>query len=108
VNYAPNTTTLEPDAPVSPLVPGSRTLRQNGYPINRGSSFVMAVTFTEAGPRGRAILTYGESGDPASPHFADQTELFSRKGWREILFTDEQIRGDRSSTVKVVTGPRQD
>jgi len=107
VNYAANTTTLEPDAPVSPLVPGSRTLRQNGYPINRGSSFVMAVTFTDAGPRGRAILTYGESGDPASPHFADQTELFSRKGWREILFTDEQIRGDRSSTVKVVTGPRQ-
>jgi acyl-homoserine-lactone acylase len=44
VNYAPNTTTLDRDAPVPPLVPGSRTLRGNGYPINRGSSFVMAVT----------------------------------------------------------------
>lgn len=108
VNYAPNTTTLDRDAPVPPLVPGSRTLRGNGYPINRGSSFVMAVAFTDAGPRGRAVLTYGQSGDPASPHYADQTELFSRKGWREVLFSDEQIRGDASLTTKVVTGPRND
>ena len=108
VNYAPNTTTLEPDAPVPALVPGSRTLRQNVYPINRGSSFVMAMTFTDAGPRGRALMTYGQSGDPASPHFADQTELFSRKAWREILFTDEQIKGDKSLTTKVLTGRRND
>ena len=108
VNYAPNTTTVERDPALPPLVAGSRTLRQNGYPINRGSSFVMAVTFTDAGPRGRAVLTYGESGDPASPHFTDQTELFSRKAWREILFTDAQIRADPALTTKVVTGRRHD
>ena len=106
VNYAPNTTTLERDATVPAVVPASRTLRQNGYPINRGSSFVMAMTFTDAGPRGRAILTYGQSGDPASPHFSDQTELFSRKAWREILFTEEQIRSDTALTTRVLTGRR--
>ena len=106
VNYAPNRNTTEPDAPIAPLVPGSRFLTTDGYPINRGSSFVMAVGFTDAGPRARAVLTYGQSGDPRSPHFSDQTELFSRKAWREILFTEEQIRADKSLQTKVVVGRR--
>ncbi len=106
VSYSPNRTTLEPDPPVAPLVQGSRYLRRDGYPINGGSSFVMAVAFTDAGPRGRAVLTYGQSGDPRSPHFSDQTELFSRKGWRETLFTPEQIRSDPSVVSKVVRGSR--
>ena len=106
VNYAPNTTTTEPDAPRAPLVEGSRFLTRDGYPVNRGSSFVMAVGFTNQGPRGRAVLTYGQSGDPQSPHFSDQTELFSRKGWRELLFTEDQIRADKTVQTKVVTGRR--
>ncbi|WP_372338367.1 penicillin acylase family protein, partial [Corallococcus llansteffanensis] len=40
------------------------------------------------------VLTYSESGDPKSPHYADQTLLFSKKQWRPILFTDAQIAGD--------------
>jgi len=106
VNYAPNRTTTEPDAPASVLVPGSRFLTTEGYQVNRGSSFVMVVGFTDAGPRGRAVLTYGESGDPRSPHFADQTELFSRKAWREILFSEEQIRSEKGLQTKTVAGPR--
>lgn len=106
VTYAPNRTTLEPDAPVPPLVQGSRSLTREGYPINGGSSFVMAVAFTDAGPRGRAVLTYGQSGDPRSPHFSDQTELFSRKGWRPVLFTEQEIRGDKNLRTQVVRGAR--
>jgi acyl-homoserine-lactone acylase len=106
VAYGPNTTTLEPDPPIAPVVDGSRLLRRDGYPINNGSSFVMALTFTDAGPRARAVLTYGQSGDPASPHFSDQTELFSRKGWREILFTEKEIAADKGLRTKVVSGPR--
>jgi len=66
----------------------------------------MAVAFTDAGPRARAVLTYGQSGDPASPHYADQTELFSRKASREILFTDDAIRADTALQVKRVVGRR--
>jgi acyl-homoserine-lactone acylase len=106
VNYAPNRTTTEPDPPVAGLVPGSRFLTTDGYPVNRGSSFVMAVAFTDAGPRARAVLTYGQSGDPASPHYSDQTELFSRKASREILFTDDAIRADKALQVKTVVGRR--
>jgi acyl-homoserine-lactone acylase len=107
VNYGPNTTTLEPDPSVAPIVEGSRFLTRDGYPINRGSSFVMAVAFTDAGPQARAVLTYGQSGDPNSPHYSDQTELFSRKGWREVLFTEQQIAAEKALKSRVVTGPRQ-
>jgi acyl-homoserine-lactone acylase len=67
----------------------------------------MVVGFTDAGPRARAVLTYGQSGDPQSPHFSDQTELFSKKAWREILFTEKEIAADESLRTKLVAGPRQ-
>ena len=72
-----------------------------------GSSFVMVVGFTDAGPRARAVLTYGESGDPQSPHFSDQTELFSRKPWRDILFSDKDIAADKQLRTTVVTAARR-
>jgi len=93
-NHAPNGTTLEPDVPVAPLVEGSRYLRTDGYPVNRGTSFIMVMEFTDSGPRAKALLTYGQSGDTGSPHFLDQTELFSRKEWRPILFRTTEIEAD--------------
>ena len=107
VRSGPNTTTLEPDAPAAALVQGSRHLTRDGYPVTNGSSFVMVVGFTDAGPRARAILTYGESGDPQSPHFSDQTELFSRKGWRDVLFSEKAIAADKGLQTKVVSVPRR-
>jgi acyl-homoserine-lactone acylase len=52
------------------------------------------MEFTDSGPRAKALLTYSQSGDPESPHFSDQTELFSRKEWRPILFRTEAIEAD--------------
>jgi acyl-homoserine-lactone acylase len=93
VGYSLNSTTLEPaDAPK--LVKGSRLLTEKGYPVTTGSSFLMVMEFTAGGPRAKAFLTYSESGDPASPYFADQTELFSKKQWRPILFEERQIASD--------------
>ncbi|MDQ2945648.1 MAG: acylase [Acidobacteriota bacterium] len=96
-----NTTTLEPvDEPR--LVKGSRFLTEKGYPIVRGSSFLMVLEFTDKGPNAKAFLTYSESGDPASPHFTDQTELFAKKQWRPILFEEQQIAADVKRDYKVV------
>jgi acyl-homoserine-lactone acylase len=57
---------------------------------DRGNSFVAAVEF---GPRVRAksILAGGESGDPKSPHFSDQAEMYSRGQFKEVLFYKEDI-----------------
>jgi acyl-homoserine-lactone acylase len=57
---------------------------------DRGNSFVAAVEF---GPRVRArsILAGGESGDPKSPHFADQAEMYSRGQFKDVLYYKEDI-----------------
>ncbi|TDD21534.1 peptidase S45 [Nonomuraea diastatica] len=63
------------------------------YPdVNTGSSFMMAVELTPAGPRTRTVLTYSLSANSASPHHADQTELFSRGEWVTERFTEAEIQ----------------
>jgi len=100
-----NFTTLEP-LQIPPLVAGSRFLTEAGYPVLHGSSFLMALEYTASGPRAVAFPTYSQSGDPNSPHFTDQTELYSRKEWRPILFRVTDIAGDvkRDYTVSAPRG----
>jgi acyl-homoserine-lactone acylase len=105
VNYAPNGTTLEPGSSYE-KVKGSRFLTKDGYPINRGSSFVMAVEYTAQGPRAQAFLTYSQSGDPVSPRYSDQTELFSAKKWRRVLYTDAEIKTDPNLKTHTVTSAK--
>jgi acyl-homoserine-lactone acylase len=55
-----------------------------------GNSFVAAVEF---GPRvrARAISAGGQSGDPASPHFADQAPLYAQGFLRDVYFYREDV-----------------
>jgi Penicillin amidase len=53
----------------------------------------MAVELTPDGPRTRTILTYSQW-NPASPHYRDQTVLFSRKQWVMERFTETEIDAD--------------
>jgi acyl-homoserine-lactone acylase len=57
---------------------------------DRGNSFVAVVEF---GPRVRAksILAGGNSNNPASKHFADQAEMYSRGAFKDVLFYKEDI-----------------
>jgi acyl-homoserine-lactone acylase len=56
----------------------------------RGNSFVAAVEF---GPRIRAksVLAGGESGDPASKHFNDQAQMYSKGEFKDVLFYKEDV-----------------
>jgi acyl-homoserine-lactone acylase len=63
-----------------------------GYRINYGSSFVMALQFTANGPKAEMLHAYGQSHDPASPHFNDLTLLFSRTQWQPMLFERADIQ----------------
>lgn len=80
------------------------SLTDEGYLVNYGSSFIMAVQFTDDGPVGRAILTYGESAEPDSPHFTDQTEMFSNKQWRPMLWNEADILADPNLVEYEVSG----
>jgi len=57
---------------------------------DRGNSFVAAVEF---GPRikAKSILAGGQSGNPASKHFADQAAMYSRGEFKDVLFYKEDI-----------------
>lgn len=102
VGFGANRTTLEPET--SPArISGSRNLTKEGYPITVGTSFIMALEFTANGPRAQAFLTYSQSGDPTSPKYYDQTELFSTKKWRKILFTEAEIKSDPNLKTKKVS-----
>ncbi|GGK73167.1 penicillin acylase family protein [Mangrovihabitans endophyticus] len=61
--------------------------------VGTGSSFIQVVEFPDrGGPRAWTLLTYAQSGDPTSAHYADQTHLFSRGRWVPERFTESQIR----------------
>jgi acyl-homoserine-lactone acylase len=64
---------------------------QTGYsgPLAHGSSFIQVVSFDGDGcPDARTILTYSQSPNPRSPHYADQTRLYSAGGWVTDRFCD--------------------
>jgi acyl-homoserine-lactone acylase len=79
---------------------------QGIYRPYTGSSFVMAAELTRKGPRGSAILRYSQSENPRSPHYADQTRLYSRERWLPLRFTERQISSDPGYTRERVSGRR--
>ncbi|NRD57717.1 acylase [Corallococcus exiguus] len=101
---AARTTVFDFAQPHTATYNANTLLAKEGYPINNGSSFIMALQFTDAGPNANAVLTYSQSGDPKSPHYADQTLRYSQKQWRPILFTDAQINGDANLVETTVSG----
>lgn len=79
-------------------------LTADGYQVNYGSSFIMAMQYTDEGPEGLAFLTYSQSAEPSSPWYMDQTELFSSKQWRPILWREEDIVADPNLIEYEVSG----
>ena len=79
-------------------------LTAEGYQVNYGSSFVMCMQFTDEGPEGRALLTYSQSAEADSDWFADQTQLFSDKQWRPMLWREEDIAADPNLIEYEVSG----
>lgn len=66
-----------------------------------GSSYIQAVTWKtgDSCPEAATVLTYSESANPASPRYADQTELFSRRKWVTPYFCPAQVAAHAVSTT---------
>jgi acyl-homoserine-lactone acylase len=64
-----------------------------------GNSFVAVVEF---GPRVKAVAVSagGESGDPASPHFADQAQRYAKGDLRKVYFYPDELKGHVERTYR--------
>ena len=71
----------------------SSLIKGEGYSNPRsGNSYIHAVSWDETDcPDANAILTYSQSTDPASPHYADATKLYSQGGWIDMPFCQADI-----------------
>ncbi|TGD70270.1 penicillin acylase family protein, partial [Mangrovimicrobium sediminis] len=59
--------------------------------IRHGNSYMQAITWDESDcPVAYAMLTYSQSTDPASDHYADATALYSDGGWIRMPFCEAQ------------------
>ena len=76
-----------------------------GLRIDYGTSYVQTVTFDARGPVAQAILTYGQSTDPASPFATDQLRLFSQKKWPVLPFHAEDVARERVGEPLRLTRP---
>jgi acyl-homoserine lactone acylase PvdQ len=62
-----------------------------------GNSFVAVVEFGST-VRAKAVTAGGESGNPASPHFDDETQRYSTGNLREVYFYRSQLNGHTERT----------
>ncbi|RSN53188.1 penicillin acylase family protein [Actinomadura sp. WAC 06369] len=74
--------------------------------VRHGSSYVQVVSFDgDRCPDARTLLTYSQSANPESPHFADQTKLFSEKKWVTGRFCDGEI--EKAPNLQVIELTRE-
>lgn len=86
----------------------SSGLSSGGYrSISGGNSYIQTVTWDESDcPIAEGIITHSQSIDPASPHYADQSELYSMKGWIHFPFCEADVKAAaimESYTLKTVS-----
>ncbi len=79
---------------VSRPFPGTKL--RYGY---NGNSFICAVEF---GKRvvAKSLLAGGNSGDPASSHFGDQADMYTKGRFKEVLFYKEDVLKQAERTYK--------
>ncbi|MER7572570.1 penicillin acylase family protein [Streptomyces sp. NPDC126514] len=66
---------------------------KGGYTeVSTGSSYIQAVGWNGTRcPVARTLLSYSQSSNPNSPHFSDQTKLFSAEKWVTSRFCEKDI-----------------
>ncbi|MER5910690.1 penicillin acylase family protein [Streptomyces sp. NPDC001982] len=68
--------------------------------VTTGSSYIQAVGWDRGPcPVARTLLTYSQSSNPNSPHYSDQTRLFSQERWVTSRFCEKDILSSSSLRV---------
>jgi acyl-homoserine-lactone acylase len=93
--------------PGGPADPNAMNINSPGAIPGTSSTYIQVVTWAagDACPEAATVLAYSESDNPASPHYDDQTKLFSRRQWATGYFCPAQVAAHAVSTT-VVSGDR--
>ena len=73
------------------------------FRVVRGSQSMRIVQFTKP-LQAYSLYAFGQSDDPASPHYADQVKLFSEKRMKRAYFSRAELEGHIRSE-KTLTMP---
>ena len=76
-----------------------------GIRIDYGTSYVQTVTFDARGPVAQALLVYGQSTNPASPHQTDQLRMYADKSWPQLPFHPEDVERQRIDAPLILRKP---
>ncbi|EMS33607.1 Penicillin amidase family protein [Mariniradius saccharolyticus AK6] len=66
---------------------------------NVGNSFVAVVEFGEK-VKAKSLLAGGQSGDPSSPHFTDQAEMYALGKFKDVSFYREDVLKNTKKTYR--------
>ncbi len=71
---------------------GARYNSENAKKLygTRGNSFIAAVEFGDK-VKAKSILAGGQSGDPDSPHFDDQIQMYADVKWKDVPYYKEDV-----------------
>jgi acyl-homoserine-lactone acylase len=77
---------------------------QEGWLIAGGTSWHFGLSFTDQGPQGYGLVSYSQSDDPGSEHFADQDRRYSNKNYRELLYRQADIAANADLETETIGG----
>jgi acyl-homoserine-lactone acylase len=76
-------------------------LTADGWWVNDGNSFILAMTWQDGAPVARAVMTYSQSDDPTSPYVADQAAVYTSRSLRPVRFTEADIAAATVRTLEL-------
>ena len=88
-------------------VPGTREVINNMafnydstgyYPVNSGPSTRRVIDFSDI-ENSMSILPTGQSGNPFSPHYDDQAEMYARGEFRKMMMNQQEIEQAARNTL---------
>jgi acyl-homoserine lactone acylase PvdQ len=74
--------------------------KEGKWRVNGGSSWLMLIEFSTP-LKVFTIAPLGESDNPSSPHFADQSAMFSRQEMKPFPFTDGEVKSLLESSYRL-------
>uniref|UniRef100_UPI00404A62B4 penicillin acylase family protein n=1 Tax=Fulvivirga sp. TaxID=1931237 RepID=UPI00404A62B4 len=98
-----NVGTYEMDA--SDAVLNKLAFQRNGtgvYNITSGPSSRRIINFADV-ENSLSIIPAGQSGNPLSPHYKDQVEMYTKGKWRKMLMNPQEI--DEKTINKLILNP---